>query len=98
MESFGFIIIRNVSNLSHNNLWKECYSCIRKFYTNKIVIIDTGSIRQYLDIIPLENCVIVFNEEPNKAMISAYYHLYNKKFFDKAVILQDSVFILSLSN
>ena len=92
-DDFGFIIIRNVSNEINNTYWKECYKCIRKFYSNKIIIIDTGSIKEFLDSIDLINCEIIYNDIDKKAMISAYYHFYMKKFFNKAVILQDSVFI-----
>jgi len=95
---YGFIIIRNVSNNTNNKYWKESYKCIRKFYTNKIVIIDTGSMSEYLDTIPLENCEIIYAENTKKAMITAYYYLYTKKLFNKAVILQDSVFIQQYVN
>lgn len=93
MEDFGFIIVRNVSDKHNDRYWKECYRCIRKFYTNKIIIIDTGSNKEFIKAIDLINCDIIENEHPKKAMISAYYHMYNKKLFKKAVIIQDSVFL-----
>lgn len=93
MEEFGFIIIRNVNDIQSDRLWKECYSCIRKFYNNKIVIIDTGSNKEFLTELELNNCEIIYEIIPKKMMMSAYYHMYTKKLFKKAVFLQDSVFI-----
>ena len=93
MEGFGFIIVRNITNKSTSRYWIECYTCIRKFYNNKIIIIDTGSNKEFINEIDLVNCDIIENEHPKKAMISAYYHMYTKKLFKKAVIIQDSVFI-----
>jgi len=93
MEDFGFIMIRNVSDAQSDRLWKECYRCIRKFYNNKIVIVDTGSNKEFITDLELVNCEIIYELLPKKMMMSAYYHMYTKKLFKKAVFLQDSAFI-----
>lgn len=93
MEEFGFIMIRNVSDTNSDRLWKECYKCIRKFYDNKIIIVDTGSNKEFITEIELINCDIIYELLPKKMMMSAYYHMYTKKLFKKAVFLQDSAFI-----
>ena len=93
MEDFGFIITRNVTDENNDRYWKECYKCIRKFYDNKIIIVDTGSNKEFLTEIELINCDIINAEHPKKALIASYYLMYTKKLFKKAVIIQDSVFI-----
>lgn len=93
MEDFGFIIVRNVSDKNNDLYWKECYKCIRKFYNNKIIIVDTGSNKEFLTELELINCDIFYTEHEKKAFISGYYLMYTKKLFKKAVILHDSVFI-----
>ena len=34
MNDYGFIIIRHINSSLTNEYWKECYTCIRKFYPN----------------------------------------------------------------
>jgi len=93
INDYGFIIVRNVQNKKNNILWKETYNCIRKFYSNKIIIIDTGSIYSDEEEFILDNCIIINENNPSKAMISAYKLYYDYRWFSKAIILQDSVFI-----
>jgi len=93
MEEFGFILVRNVSDKNNDRYWKECYKCIRKFYNDKIIIIDTGSNKEFISEIELINCTIIDVEHPKKALIASYYLMYTQKLFKKAVIIQDSVFI-----
>ena len=55
--SLGFIIIRHVNNKITDYYWKECYTCIRKFYDNPILIIDDSSNKEFLnENIFLKNC------------------------------------------
>ena len=89
----GFIIIRHVNSETTNLLWQECYSCIRKFYDNPIVIIDDNSNSQYLTTIDLVNCTIIQSEFPKRAELLPYYYFLKYAWFDAAVILHDSVFI-----
>jgi hypothetical protein len=42
MKNIVFVILRHVSN-SQQNYWIRCYESIRKFYENKIIIIDDNS-------------------------------------------------------
>lgn len=62
MNETIFIITRHVTQDMKNcdEVWKECYKNIRKFYTNKIIIIDNNSDYDVLkEDILLENCEII---------------------------------------
>lgn len=92
---FGFIIIRHVNSTKTNLLWQECYTCIRKFYNDKIVIIDDKSNLEFLTTMEMVNTEIVESEFPKRAELLPYYYLLKYAWFDTAVILHDSVFIQS---
>ena len=93
-DDYGFIILRHVNNEKQNNLWIECYNCIRKFYNNKIVIIDDNSNKDFLTKKDLVNTEIIESEFPGRGEILPYYYLIKKKFFKNAIILHDSMFII----
>ena len=42
-KSYVFVILRHIRTTRDNDLWISSYNSIRKFYTNKIVIIDDNS-------------------------------------------------------
>jgi hypothetical protein len=94
-NKYGFIILRSVNSELTNHYWKNCYKCIRKYYNNKIVIIDDNSDLNYLkeDDITLSNCKIIFSEFHKRGEILPYYYMHKLKLFKKAVIIHDSVFI-----
>lgn len=95
--TLGFIIIRHVSNKLTDYYWKECYSCIRKFYDNPIVIVDDSSNREYLtENIVLQNCTVIYDRDhKGAAELLPYYYFHKLKPFDTAVIIHDGVFIQS---
>jgi hypothetical protein len=93
----GFIITRCVHFQHHNVLLNECVSCIRSFYpSNLIVIIDDYSSID-IDTSSMTN-VIVEKSEVSKGCgeLLPYIYLHKNKYFEKAVILHDSVFINSV--
>ena len=92
-EKFGFIMLRHVSKSEHNLLWIECYKCIRKFYKNKIVIIDDNSNKKLISNINLENTQIINSKLNGRGEILPYYFLIKNNLFEKAFILHDSMFI-----
>ena len=93
-NNFGFIIIRHVNSDVVNNYWIESYQCIRKYYNNKIIIIDDNSNYDYIKYdFELINCTIINSEFKGSGEILPYYYLFKYHFFDKAFILHDSVFI-----
>lgn len=90
---FGFIILRHVNSIMTNLYWIESIRCIRKFYSNPILIIDDNSIKEFVTEATFENVTVVQSEFPKRGEILPYYYFYKLKPFDKAVILHDSVFI-----
>jgi len=91
----GFIIIRHVNSERTNLLWQECYTCIRKFYDNKIIIIDDNSNTAFLTQLNMVNAEIIQSEFSKRAELLPYYYFLKNAWFDTAVILHDSVFIQS---
>lgn len=103
--TFGFIILRHVSDVPTNEYWLRCYSAIRKWYPeNKVVIIDDDSDYTYL--VPnevddlsftstcLHNVCFVGSRHKKRGELLPYvYYLQNRAWFDKAVFVHDSVFI-----
>ena len=98
--SLGFIIIRHVNSKMSDYYWKECYTCIRKFYNNPIIIIDDSSNKEFLnENIFLTRCTIIYDtEHKGVAELLPYYYFHKLKPFDTAVIIHDSVFIQSKIN
>ncbi len=100
-SDIGFIILRHVNSNLTNNYWKECYNCIRKYYSNLIVIIDDNSNYTYIDMNEekkLINCIIIKSEFPQRGEILPYYYYHKYNWFKKAVIIHDSVFIQKFIN
>jgi hypothetical protein len=94
----GFIIIRHVCSKVTDLYWKECYTCIRKWYPeHPILIIDDSSDLNYLkENIITENCTTIHDtENRGVAELLPYYYFHKLRPFDTAVIIHDSVFIQS---
>jgi len=96
-DNFGFIIIRHVNSVETNNYWINSYKSIRKYYDNKIIIIDDNSNYDYIkydsNTLNICNCEIIQSEYHRRGEILGYYYFYKYHFFSKAVIIHDSVFI-----
>ena len=94
IDKIGFIILRHVNSEVTNKYWIECYNCIRKFYNDKIIIIDDNSDYNYISSdIELVNCDIIKSEIHGAGEILGYYYFHKFHYFEKAIILHDSVFI-----
>ena len=93
--TYGFIITRHVNSELTNNYWNQCVKLIRTHYPfKKIVIIDDNSNYAFVkadhDYINLE---IIQSEYPKRGELLPYIYFLRHKWFEKAVILHDSVFI-----
>lgn len=92
-STFGFIILRHVNSHTTDQLWKNLYVSIRKFYpTNKIVIIDDNS-SYTITQIPLFNTILIQSEFPGRGELLPYYYYCKYNWFDNALILHDSTVI-----
>ena len=63
MVTIGFIVVRHINSNETNEYWKECYTCIRKFYPlNEIVIIDNDSNYKFVTTMDTVNTTIIQSE------------------------------------
>jgi hypothetical protein len=93
--TYGFIITRHVNSEITNKYWNQCVKLIRTYYPfRKIVLIDDNSnyafVKNDHDYINLE---IIQSEYPQRGELLPYIYFLKYKWFEKAVILHDSVFI-----
>ena len=94
VNDFGFIITRHVNSEVVNNYWIECYHSIRKYYDDRIIIIDDNSDYSFIKCdFELINCEIIQSEYKQAGEILPYYYMYKYNLFKKAVIIHDSTFI-----
>jgi hypothetical protein len=93
--SYGFIITRHVNSELTNKYWNQCVKLIRTFYPlKKIVIIDDNS--NYVFVKPDHDYInldVIQSEYPKRGELLPYIYYLRYKWFDRAVILHDSVFI-----
>lgn len=93
-NKFGFIILRHVNSKESNNFWYESIKNIRKYYRNKIYIIDDNSNDKYLDNnLKMNNIEIIKSKFKRRGEILPYYYLYIYELFEKCLIIHDSVFL-----
>lgn len=94
MNDIGFIIVRHVENEFQDRYWKECYTSIRKFHTDKkIVIIDNNSDYKFIDsTFKMINCEVINSEIPESRFFAPFYYLLTNKFdFEIGIILHDGI-------
>jgi hypothetical protein len=91
---FGFIITRHVNSDKTNRYWNRNVKLIRTFYPKKlIVIIDDNSNSSFLrPFHDYKNLIIVQSEYPGRGELLPYIYYSRNKWFERAVIIHDSVF------
>ena len=91
-KSYVFVILRHIRTQRDNDLWISSYNSIRKFYTNKIIIIDDNSAINTVDG-KLINTEIIKSEFNGAGEILPYYYFLKYKWADRMVFLHDSMFL-----
>lgn len=91
-KSYVFVILRHLRNTRDNDLWISSYNSIRKFYTNKIVIIDDNSAVNTVDG-KLVNAEVIKSDFNGAGEILPYYYFLKYKWADRMIFLHDSMFI-----
>ena len=91
-KSYVFVILRNIRTVRDNDLWISSYNSIRKFYKNRIVIIDDNSTLNTVDG-KLINTEIIKSEFNGAGEILPYYYFLKYKWADTMIFLHDSMFI-----
>jgi hypothetical protein len=89
-KSFVFVILRHIRNTRDNDLWISSYNSIRKFYTNKIIIIDDNSSINTVDG-KLFNAEVIKSDFTGAGEILPYYYFLKYKWADRMVFLHDSM-------
>ncbi len=97
-NSFGFILLRYVKCDKTNESWIRCYESIRRFYDNLIIIIDDNSNVNYITEYPVTNCIVINSEFPRRGELLPYYYYIKNKFFDRAIIIHDSMELTKFYN
>ena len=89
--NYGFIILRHVCSIATNNSWKECYNSIRKYYNNKIVVIDDNSDPSFLTEINIIDYTLIKSEFIKRGEILPYYYYIKNKFCERVIVVHDSM-------
>jgi len=91
-KTYVFVILRHLRNIRDNDLWISSYNSIRKFYTNKIIIIDDNSNVNTVDG-KLVNTEVIRSEFNGAGEILPYYYFLKYKWATTMIFLHDSMFI-----
>jgi hypothetical protein len=93
-RTYGFIISRHVNSERTNKYWNRCVKLIRTFYPYRlIVIIDDNSNPNFLKADhDYKNLIVIQGEYPGRGELLPYIYYARNKWFDRAVIIHDSVF------
>jgi hypothetical protein len=91
-KSYVFVILRHLRTVRDNDLWISSYNSIRKFYTNKIVIIDDNSSINTVEG-KLINTEIIKSEFNGAGEILPYHYFLKNKWADRMIFIHDSMFI-----
>jgi hypothetical protein len=93
--NFGFIITRHVNSERTNNYWNKCVNLIKHVYPLRpIVIIDDNSKKEFVkEWRNYENVTIISSEYPGRGELLPFVYLLKYKWFEKAVVLHDSLFV-----
>jgi hypothetical protein len=91
-KSYVFVILRHLRNTRDNDLWISSYNSIRKYYTNRIVIIDDNSSINTVNG-KLLNAEVIKSELNGAGEILPYYYFLKYKWADRMIFLHDSMFI-----
>lgn len=90
--SYVFVILRQLNTITDNNYWISSYNSIRKYYTNKIIIIDdNSSINTFNG--NLINTEVIKSNFNGTGEILAYYYFYQYKWANCMIFLQDTMLL-----
>jgi len=93
-RTYGFIITRHVNSEKTNKYWNRCVKLIGMHYPHRlIVIIDDNSNPDYVKADhDYKNIIVIQSEYPGRGELLPYIYYSENKWFDRAVIIHDSVF------
>jgi len=93
--SFGYIVLRHVNSHETNKYWQECLRRIKLYDPDaQVIVIDDNSFSEYIEDVDFD--YELYSSESNEkgcAELLPYIFLLRHEWFEKAVIIQDSVFL-----
>jgi hypothetical protein len=78
-ENYTFIITRHVTNELTGKYWIECCKCIRKFYNNKIIIIDDNSDPLFIKEYHFDNLNVINSVFIGRGEFLPFYYMIKKR-------------------
>jgi len=103
-SSIGIIVLRHVHSKESNRFWNMCIRHIRKYYPLEvpIVIVDDNSIQEFVECEETTNMsnitIISSSFEKGRGELLPFLYFHHFHWFEKALILHDSVFLQSFLN
>lgn len=91
-KTYVFVILRNIRTIKDNELWITSYNSIRKYYKNKIIIIDDNSTINTVNG-RLVNTEVIQSEFNGAGEMLPYYYFLQNKWADRMIFLHDSMFL-----
>jgi hypothetical protein len=95
MSNYGFILTRHVNSKKTNKYWNQCVKLIRTYYPlRQIIIIDDNSNQEFVIADhEYKNVTVIQSEYPGRGELLPYIYYLRYKWFPKAIIIHDSLFI-----
>jgi hypothetical protein len=93
-NSFGFIMTRHVNSETTNRYWNHNVQLLSFWYPRSlIVIIDDNSNAAFVKAdMEYTNVKVIVSEYPGRGELLPFIYFYREKWFERAVIIHDSVF------
>lgn len=91
-KSYVFVLLRHLRTAKDNELWLAAYGSIRKYYTNKIVIIDDNSAINTVNG-KLYNTEILQSDYAGAGETLPYYYYLQYRWADRMIFLHDTMFL-----
>lgn len=90
--SYVFVILRHIRKPSDNDLWISSYNSIRRYYTNKIVIIDDNSLLNTVNG-KLHQTEILQSDYAGAGETLPYYYFLMHRWADRMIFIHDTMFL-----
>lgn len=91
-KTYVFVILRHLRRPQDNDLWISSYNSIRKYYTNKIIIIDDNSTINTVNG-KLFQTEVIPSDFLGAGEILPYYYFLQHHWADNMIFFHDSMFL-----
>ena len=91
-KSYVFVLLRHIRIPSDNDLWISSYNSIRRYYTNKIIIIDDNSSLNTVNG-KLYQTEILQSDYAGAGETLPYYYFLMYRWADRMIFVHDTMFL-----